>query len=118
MENPTYLTFADLCELFSYTTPLPAVPYKWQQEVGLDPRLARVVAILVTANMYNVIARRTINKHKQTDTITVVLTTVGLAQARTNKPLVIFISCCTSAGKPPPHLYTYNQVPVGPGDWG
>ena len=31
-----------------------------------------------------VIAGRTINKHKQTDTITVVLTTVRLAQACTN----------------------------------
>ena len=35
VENPTYLTFEVLCELFSYITPLPVVPYKWQQEVGV-----------------------------------------------------------------------------------
>ena len=35
-----------------------------------------------------------------------------------NKSLAIIISCCTSPGKPPPHLCIYNQVTVAPGDWG
>ena len=45
-------------------------------------------------------------------------TIVGLAQARKSKSLAIVMSCCTSAGKPPPHLYIDNQVTVGPGNLG
>ena len=42
----------------------------------------------------------------------------GLDQARPNKSLAIVISYCTSAAKAPLHLYIYNQVTIGPGDWG
>ena len=55
--------------------------------------------------IYKATARRMINIHKQTDTIAVLLTTVGLAQVCPNKSLAIIISCCTSSGKPPLHLY-------------